>query len=449
MRRIFFLLISILLIYSIRVAGKVSWQQLPISVDGAVRCFYVDSTDTTMYMGGDFNYINEAYTGCVVKLNQDYTLVPLPPISGGPALSIVKWRGELYVGGAGALLRLNGSSWEMLDRGVNGCLYPYNGKLLIAGNHSNGFGGDTSLTAAIIEYDGTAFRAFAGVDSVIRKESCVNSLLEYKGDLVVGGNIDPNPPISIHYKEILKWTGTAWAPLGGGIQGGGHDEVGSLLVVNDDLFVAGYFRKDEGAPGNSIAKWNGTNWDDLGGGLRFVLYGMSKRGDTVLATGGIEEVAGNGCQQFAAYTKGKWCINTTPFDNITTVSADFFGDLIVGGGFQTIGTDSCGGVARITNLCHRFYPSAVEPAPHPANRLLVTPNPGNGKFNIALSRRHSTPTVNILVRSLSGQVIWQQSFQNSAAQFEAEIDLSFVPKGSFILEIATDGERLSKQLILL
>jgi hypothetical protein len=82
------------------------------------------------------------------------------------------------------------------------------------------------------------------------------------------------PPLST--QGILRWTGTEWVSVGGGVYGT-TSQVGSVLdmKVFDDgtgpaLFVLGRFNRagdPGGIPANNIAKWDGTNWHALAGGV--------------------------------------------------------------------------------------------------------------------------------------------------------------------------------------
>lgn len=440
--------IALLLIFQ-QAAAQISWQPLPLTFDSEIRCFYVDSSDTTLYVGGNFNFVNGNYTGCVTKIKKDFSLASmtaLPP--GAGCLSIVRWRGDLYAGGF-FLAKNDGTDWEFLNiSGVVTCFFPYKGNLLIGGMFYEGFGGDTSLRASIIEYDGTSFRKFQGVDSVIGNDWFVGQILEYKGELIVAGNFDPYSPINPRYKEIVRWTGAKWEPLGNGIPGGGFTAVHSLLVVNDEMYVAGWFRKDFGAPGNSIAKWDGNSWDDMGDGIDNAVYDLSNRGDTLLVAGVFDAVNSRYSSNFAAYTKGKWCVNTSAMDNPTSTSVDFFGDLIVGGGFWNIGPDSCSKIARITSLTGPFYTTAVEAAGKPMAEIKISPNPCEGRLTVEVRAQRSFSLVTFRVMNLLGQQLRSGSFTGNENQISREFDLSFAPSGMYLLEVNIDGERFSKKVVM-
>lgn len=77
--------------------------------------------------------------------------------------------------------------------------------------------------------------------------------------------------------NVARWTGTAWQPIGGGVNAfsgptlGSHGEVIALAVFQGQLYAGGAFTKYGTATVRRLAKWNGTNWVEVGGGLNLAL----------------------------------------------------------------------------------------------------------------------------------------------------------------------------------
>lgn len=64
--------------------------------------------------------------------------------------------------------------------------------------------------------------------------------------------------------RIARWDGTAWHPLGSGMDGA----VFSLAALpNGELVAGGRFTHAGGVAANHIARWNGFSWSPLGAGL--------------------------------------------------------------------------------------------------------------------------------------------------------------------------------------
>ena len=68
--------------------------------------------------------------------------------------------------------------------------------------------------------------------------------------------------------RIARWDGTAWHPLGNGVGGGTNPVVLALAFGPDgSLYAGGDFSTAGGSAANSIASWDGTAWHPLGSGL--------------------------------------------------------------------------------------------------------------------------------------------------------------------------------------
>ncbi|MCA8975922.1 MAG: hypothetical protein KDC98_14465, partial [Planctomycetes bacterium] len=82
------------------------------------------------------------------------------------------------------------------------------------------------------------------------------------GDLVAGGDFTRSGSTVVN--GIARWDGTAWQPLGSGMNG----PVFSLAVTPArDLIAGGAFTLAGGVAANNIARWDGTAWHPLGAGV--------------------------------------------------------------------------------------------------------------------------------------------------------------------------------------
>jgi hypothetical protein len=107
------------------------------------------------------------------------------------------------------------------------------------------------------------------------------------GDLVAAGAFPTAggvPAVS-----IARWNGTAWSPLGAGVNG----EVRALTVLaNGDLVAGGHFQSAGGVSANGIAKWDGATWSPLGGSVVGSAYALATMPNGDLVAGGTFAVAG-------------------------------------------------------------------------------------------------------------------------------------------------------------
>jgi hypothetical protein len=79
--------------------------------------------------------------------------------------------------------------------------------------------------------------------------------------------------------------------------------------------------------------------------------------------------------------------------------------------------------------------------------LRIFPNPGNGSFTIAFSNGVNEKDLRITVTNLSGQKIYEE-ICNISSGIEKEIDISYMPKGFYILSIDGKTTNHERQLII-
>jgi hypothetical protein len=129
----------------------------------------------------------------------------------------------------------------------------------------------------------------------------VYALVVAGSDLYAGGHFtyatNAGPSV-VKVNYIAKWNGSAWSPLGSGM----NDTVNALAMPGTDLYVGGEFTTAGGSAANYIARWNGTAWSALGSGIGSDLsyvYALAVSG-TNLYAGGNFTTAGNKVSAYAA-----------------------------------------------------------------------------------------------------------------------------------------------------
>jgi hypothetical protein len=103
--------------------------------------------------------------------------------------------------------------------------------------------------------------------------------------LFLGGRFTAAPGFVTSH-GIIKWDGSTWSGLAGGISGypTGQPPVVFALTEFDDgsgpaLYAGGTFTSIGGVAANRIAKWNGTAWSALGTGVDGWVYSMAVYND--------------------------------------------------------------------------------------------------------------------------------------------------------------------------
>lgn len=75
------------------------------------------------------------------------------------------------------------------------------------------------------------------------------------------------------------------------------------------------------------------------------------------------------------------------------------------------------------------------------NRLSVTPNPSNGKFNVSFAQAKNTE---LSVTDLNGRLLFNEEYFNVS---ETELDLS-LPTGVYLLTVLRDGHKATQRLVI-
>ncbi len=351
-----------------------SWQAL----GNGTQSTYID-----VFAG--VNALAETATGVVAAGQFD--------VAGGvPAFKVAQWNGTAWSAMGGGIEQLGPlgapSSVFALQRTASGELFAAGNFTSIGGrdgiglarwNGSNwtplravGIGGATTAlhrTPAGDVYLGGSFRDIDGVacNGIARRVGTgwqplgsgiadpfgtgpVVSLIRSlpSGEVVVGG-VFPSAG-GVPAAGLAVWNGTSWGTLGSGLANtvGGFPAVQALHVaVNGELYVAGSFDLAGGVPVEGVARWDGSQWSAVAAGL-----GAASLSAVTTAPTGEVYVAGNFITGFFQ-TSQIVVVSGATSSTIATPDGpvmDFLvlpgGDLLVGGGFRSIGGQQVGCVAR-------------------------------------------------------------------------------------------------------
>jgi hypothetical protein len=310
-----------------------------------------------------------------IQLNISSQVANWAPLStglNGDARCMIVFNNKLIVGGsfnsAGGNLANNiaawdGSNWSILGSGLIGG-YVNSGSTCTSTNYGSGsvetleiynnelYAGGTFSVAGgvpsknIAKWNGTTWSPVGGgvKDNYSSAYGTVYCLKVYNNELYVGGRIDSAGNIKV--KNIAKWNGATWSNVAGGTNLSTLStirKVRAMDTLNNNLYVAGIFDTIGGIPANSIAKWDGFNWAPLGAGFNLgsaPLYGV-----TLLSKYNNMLYAGNPNTGISKWNGTNWAavgggigVNGNIGGNSQAWAATKFGnDLIVGGNFGNSG----------------------------------------------------------------------------------------------------------------
>ena len=185
------------------------------------------------------------------------------------------------------------------------------------------------------------------------------------GDIVIGGEFGMAGGIAA--RNVARWNGTVWQPLGTGIDTHVGADVRALLTLpNGDLIVGGDFGTAGGVAASRVARWDGQAWSPLGGGLGGVVSALARlpNGDIVAAgqfstAGGLPAANIARGDGIAWYPLGSGL--TGGANQVLALAVLPNGDLVAGGSFLTAGGAPASRVARWDGLAWSAIGSGFNP----------------------------------------------------------------------------------------
>ncbi|NVO04066.1 MAG: T9SS type A sorting domain-containing protein [Bacteroidetes bacterium] len=407
--------------------------------------------------------------------------------------------GNLYVRG---ICSWDGNSWDSLSSGINthdtlnsypngmalSCI-PYNGKLLVGGMFQS-IGGVNATSLALwdgVEWDSLPVRAFQFNDNPIQvlgfckfnnliyiygtfdtiggqpasgiatwdgisfqpiilpvnTVDLIRKMVVFKNELYVGGQFF-DLGINNGLRFILKFDGSNWVTVGGGLLGYSAG-LTDMLIYKNELYVGGHFLKSEGNVGENIMKWDGTQWYDVGmdGGSTGAVWQMLVYKDKLWTVGSFITAANIYAPSIASYDSIEWCALYDDLNN-TIGSATVFNDtMYVAGGFQSVNGDT-----NIRYLAKLKYPGLFRQCVlansvdeiKSTDSFQIYPNPTNGNnilVNFPFVKIGDYEVLNVL-----GAIVKNGKIANTD---KIEIDLSLIANGCYFVKIICDVGNSSQQ----
>jgi len=305
------------------------WQPMGAGFNRTVNALTVFNNQ--LWAGGDFFVGDGGSTSNYAAVWNGSSWQNTPGLSNSVNAFAV-YNGTLYAGGAftGFLAAWNGSTWVPLgvnnrpSSTVNG-LVVFNNQLVVVGSFTSVASPGIANSAYVMGYNGSTWTSF-GLSSA-NTNGTATAVHVHNGELYVSGNFSSIGGVAAG--RIARWTGSGFAPLGGGLNGA----AAALASYNSELVVAGGFTQADGTVGVSgIARWNGAQWRGLGSGLSGSNFGslqgiaLLPGADGVLRVGGSFTTAGGlPSAGVAVWTAGGGQINITqqPASQVVCPLQDF------------------------------------------------------------------------------------------------------------------------------
>jgi len=265
-----------------------------------------------VYAGGTFTNIGGVNANNIAVWNGT-SWSPLGTGVNASVTTIIVRGEDIYVGGgfttaggvaANRVAKWNGTSWSGLDSAI---LPTTVVSMAFMGNDL--YVGIPTTTVAnpayFSKYDGTTWTQL-GADLGDRG---VSSVAVLGSDVYVAGGFASINGTTVN--RVAKWNGTTWSALGGGLPSPTGQLSGvRLAVAGNELIAVGDFTVASGGPADKIARWNGTAWSPLGTGLNGDGSAVISAGGDIFVGGGFTTAGCNASPYFARYRNSMWTAAT-------------------------------------------------------------------------------------------------------------------------------------------
>ena len=413
----------------------------------------VDTVNNILYLGGDFQQINNLRTTSIIKYNgikfdtlgagldpQDH-----PLFTGSQVKKMVMFQNKLYVSGdfkrAGKyysynLARWNGSDWDstnfkLRNNGSIGTAWNmdvYNNELYIAGGFDS-IGGIKANNFA--KFDGVNWH-----DIGYPYNTCVSAIANYKGKLYMAGEVTSGSSCAnLAYYDGVSWN--AWA----GISGSTTKGVYGMKVIDSMLFVYGRFYSIGGTNCMGLAAWNGSKWFGYGKGVGATgtIYDVSKINGELYISGIFDSIndlstsAGtfNFYTNIAKFDGTKWCTFIDPIGGAVAFCTEYNHELYFGGAYLQIGsspsmplTKWIGGSTSVT--CGALVDVGLNEY-YEDLKFSISPNPTTSIINI-IDENNQLQNASIQITDYLGQLVY-------FSPFTSQINLSDLSSGLYFLTL--------------
>ena len=437
--------------------SQIQIESAGLTMDYQINKMYVDPLDSSLWVAANSMKVNGINVPKgMMRLNSQGQVLSFPNCPYGSNTTMVRWNGNMFVGGYEGLSRFDGTRWYKIDSQrkmhVN-TLYVYQGQLLVGGyvdtpNKPFPFSYDLLLQSYQLGTD--TLQDFHRLDTLVPGDGMVMAMAEYKGKLYVGGNFNPDTPSNYYRNDIVYWDDTAWSALGHGLSdtfispyssASFRNQVTSLAVYQDTLYVGGVMSTYNAAMGNGFARWDGTQWAAVNN--TGIPYGEVL--DLKVYAGGLAVMGHYSIFNYmpasgiAFYKGGNWCFNNSS-PSVVITGVDYGGAFWVGTS-RSVGLDTVQYVARIRNLpsCAPVGGLAGSIA---KEDLGVYPNPSTDVFFIR--NPAATAVVSYQVTDLLGRTRWHAQ----SRQAEVRVEAAAWPAGIYLLRIRLpDGSMQTEKLV--
>ena len=425
-----------------------------------IQTLAVDSAEDKLVIGGVYlNEVNGTPSSSLYKWNPENGVEILAPndVDSMPVTFVrdIYFKGDsMVVLGAGGMAIHYNQTWSVVDTNyvISPYLfdiYSYNGQYLIASGNGETF--YNKPIGRLVLWDGdTTFTEFENISDVFSSSGWVVAVKEYKNEIYVAGNASSGV-----MQEIMRWNGSAWTDVGGGIYDvSGLGGPNAMAIYKGDLYVGGMFYQQDHSMENHIARWDGEQWLSVGGGIGDAGYGTGTIHDLYVhdgylyAVGAFLTAGGVPAKNIARWDGEQLCGCGTEFHGEITGITHYRDTLYVAGSFNNIDGDTIHKIARFIGDTFADTCGSIDVSipflSTPSQHITAYPNPATDHIVLEISETKNEQVTITLYNRLGQKV---RTTTATALQQQLTLEIADLPVGVYFVHLLTSTTAYSTAFI--
>ncbi|MCW3072090.1 MAG: hypothetical protein JWO44_1980 [Bacteroidetes bacterium] len=444
----------ILLLLLLRVGQAQNWALLNGGATDVVHCVFGDTVNNVVYATGFFTSIGGVSANHIAKWDgATWQQVGSGlPNESSSAHAFDIYNGDLILMNClfssfhSQVGRWNGSGWDSIGNNFRDGLFGirvFNNELYAYGEF---LAKNSTIYNSLAKWDGTDWGSIGFPYKIGTSPARINCLGMYQNELYAGGLFLD----SLGGDAMLaKFNGSYWSIVGGGIHGS-FDQVTDMEVYQNELYIAGNFKANDGNISSGILRWDNNSLRDVGGGIT-TNYIYNQIADLVVmdnklyAGGHFEEIGGIPANEIASWDGVNWCgFGNTDYSSINCLTAMNHELYLCTG--QIWDVDTMNYITKsigipISDTCGHISVGINEQNSITEN-LTVYPNPATNQISVEFTLIDNKHTF-IEVKNVLGQTVKKidgSSISNGVNR--TEINVNELPNGLYFIQLK-NGDKVS------
>lgn len=420
-----------------------NWKPLGQGLNNAVNTIIADKTSTIIYAAGYFTAsgnkpLNHIAYWDGIQWNE------LGQGLNNTVTSLAQYQGELYAIGnftaSGTtqlkyIAKWDGTTWKDVGGGLNKrglALFTHNGELYAGGAFTKA---GSQTCKYIAKWNGQDWQALDTNIASINSAFAIKAISSFQNNIVIGGHLTVNS--TSNNIAILK--NGKWQAMGTGT----NSYITSILEVNNELFVTGFFNNAGGKGTVGVAKWDGSAWHGVLGPMSSLVE-CSALVNNNIVFGGPGNAFLNGnvsdspCITSYNLSTSNWSGVSKGMDNRVGCITTHGNQLYAGGLFDTAGLAPIQNIAMIDVATLGFESNFTNES------IKIFPNPFTDKAFIDLSNT-KLDSIFVQLFTIDGREITTTINYKSTV---IEIERGQLTQGVYIVKLWSNLKLIGEQKLI-